>query len=311
MKAFITGVSGFVGAALARELLRRGHSVHGLVRGTTQWRLTDIQDRITLHTGDLIDKESVGRAMSAAQPSVVFHLGAYGTYPGKQSDVQQILETTIFGSLNVFTTAKEYGVPQIISVGSSSEYGTKNHPMCEDELLEPNSYYGVGKAAQTLLGAHMARSDGVSITTVRLFSVFGPFEEPGRFVPTVIRNALLGEDIAIADPSIARDYCYVSDAIEALILAGEKTNLSGEIINVSNGKQHTLMDVYDAVIAATGSNSKAVVGAHEKRTFDTKTWVADVEKMRTLLGFTPRFSLAEGIMDMVKWFPEHAHVYDH
>lgn len=311
MKAFVTGASGFVGAGLARALLVRGDEVHCLVRPSSNlWRLEDIKKELHVHTGDFLDKEIVTRAMRAALPSVVFHLGSYGTYPKQQHDTRKILEATILGAHTVFSAAKENGVGMLVNAGSSSEYGPKDHPMREDEPLAPNSYYALGKAAQTFLGQHMARAEGLPVVTLRLFSIYGPFEEPGRFVPTVISNALRGIDVPIADPHIARDFLYLPDAIDAFLLAAEKPELSGEVINVGSGTQATLLDVYNEVIAKTGSKSRASFGTYEKRPFDTNIWVADTHKLRTLLGCAPRFSLAQGIADMVKWFPSHAHVYE-
>lgn len=311
MKAFVTGASGFVGAGLARALLARGDEVHCLVRASSNlWRLDGIKKELHFHTGDFLDKEVVSRSLLSAQPSVVFHLGSYGTYPKQQNDTAKILEATLLGAHTVFSAAKENGVGMVVNAGSSSEYGPKDHPMREDEPLAPSSYYAVGKAAQTFLGQHMARAEGFPIVTLRLFSIYGPFEEPGRFVPTVISNALRGIDVPIADPHIARDFLYLPDAIDAFLLAAEKPELSGEVINVGSGTQSTLLDVYNAVIAKTGSASKASFGKYEKRPFDTNIWVADTDKMHTLLECTPRFTLAEGIADMVKWFPSHAHVYE-
>ncbi len=310
MKAFITGISGFVGAGLARELVKRGEEVHGLVRpGSDEWRLKDIETKITLHRAELLDEHSLEKAVTTAQPTTIFHLASYGTYPGKQVEPKKILETNLLGSLNVFQAAEKVGA-LVVSAGSSSEYGRKNHPMQENELIVPESYYAVGKAAQTFLGQQFAQSKKCPVITLRLFSVYGPFEEPGRYVPTVINLALQGKDIQISDPAIGRDYIYVPDAVEAFIVAAQHPELSGEIINVGSGVQSTLGDVYTEVIRATGSESKALFGAHEKRAVDSAVWVAHTEKMRARLNLSPRFTLAEGIQDMVKWFPSYAPHYN-
>jgi len=309
MRAFITGISGFVGAGLAKALVERGDEVYGLVRSQADlWRLEGIKDTLRLHIGDIGDKTSVEHALSSAKPSIVFHLASYGTYPGKQTDPLQILKTNVDGALNIFNAAEALNA-YVVNAGTSSEYGTKDHPMREDELLEPHGYYAVSKAAQTLLGQYEARSRRVNVVTLRLFSVYGPFEEPGRYVPTVIANALAGKDVPISDPTIARDYIYLPDVVDAFIAAAEKRELSGEIINVGSGRQSTLGEVYDAVIKVTGSSSRSMIGAYDKRAVDSSMWVADVTKMKNKLNVTPRFSLAEGIADMVKWLPAYASRY--
>ncbi len=310
MKAFITGVSGFVGAGLARELVQRGEEVHGLIRpGSDMWRVKDIETKITLHQGELLDELTLEAAVKAARPTIIFHFASYGTYPGKQLEPKKIFETNALGSLNVFQAAEKVGA-LVVNAGSSSEYGAKNHPMREDELISPESFYAVGKAAQTLLAQQLARAKKISAITLRLFSVYGPFEEPGRYVPTVINLALQGKDIPISDPAIGRDYVYLPDVVDAFLAAAKHPELSGEIINVGSGVQSTLGDVYTEVIRATGSTSKALVGAHEKRAVDSAVWVAQTDKMRIRLGLAPRFTLAQGIADMVKWLPSYASHYN-
>ena len=85
--------------------------------------------------------------------------------------------------------------------------------------------------------------------------------------------------------------------------------LSGKIINVGTGTQHTLKDVFDAVIAVTKSSSKVAINAYPARSFDTTTWVADATKLKSLLGVSPKYSLAEGVARMVRWFPPYAKYY--
>lgn len=310
MKAFISGISGFVGAGLARHLLTEGVEVHGMVRESSNlWRLEDIKGDLHLHIGDLLDKDSVTRAIANAKPDVVFHLAVYGAYP-TQKDADLILSTSLLSTLHLLNAAKEVGVGMFVNTGSSSEYGTKDHPMREDERIDPNSYYAVGKAAQTLLCQQFARQEKLPVVTLRLFSVYGPHEEPGRLVPAVIVNALQGKDIALADPRIARDFIYLEDVAAAYLAAAKKPELSGEVLNLGSGTQHTLKELVDAIMVITNSTSESVVGAYEKRSFDTYTWVGDMKKTKSLLGFTPRHSFQEGLTKSVAWFTQHGTYYN-
>ncbi len=309
MKAFITGISGFVGAGLARRLLGAGHEVHGIVRPTSNlWRLEGVTDSLHLHEGDLLEKESLVRALRAAHPEVVFHLGVYGAY-STQQDKEKILQSSILSTLSLLEAAKEVGVKVLVNTGSSSEYGTKDHPMREDERIDPNSYYAVGKAAQTLLCQHYGRAEKLPVLTLRLFSVYGQFEESGRLVPTVIMNALENKDIQLADPRIARDFVYLDDVSDAFILAAQKPELAGEVFNVGSGTQTTLREFADLVINETKSTSNLVEGAYEKRSFDTFSWVADMKKSEEQLGFTPRYDLNKGLKESIVWFTQHADKY--
>jgi nucleoside-diphosphate-sugar epimerase len=302
MKVFITGIAGFVGAGLARALLQDGVEVHGLVRPSSNlWRIEDLKNKLHLHIGDLLDAESIRVAIKKARPDTLFHLGVYGAYPAYQKDKEMIMRSTLFSTMTILDSAKEYGVGIVINTGSSSEYGTKNHPMREDERIEPNSYYAVGKASQTLYCQHFAREEKVPVITLRLFSVYGPREEPTRFIPTLITKALVNEDVPLTDPRVARDFIYLDDVIDVYRAVAGRPELSGEVFNVGTGVQRTLQETFDVVVASTGSTSKALVGAYEGRSFDTNFWVADMSKTHVQLGITPRHSLESGLRATINW----------
>lgn len=309
MIALITGISGFVGAGLARYLLAQKVEVHGIVRQSSNlWRLEDIRHELTLHIGDLLDEHSTSAVLQKVKPNVVFHLAVYGAY-SSQKDTERILSTTVKSTLHLLTASRENGVSMFVNTGSSSEYGTKNHPMREDELVDPNSYYAVGKVAQTHLCRQFSRQDGLPTITLRLFSVYGPYEEPGRLVPTVIGNALSGNEIIISDPKVARDFIYIDDVARALHLVSQRHDLSGEVINLGSGIQHTLGEMANAIIAQTKSQSAFVVGGNEKRSFDTYTWVADTTKIESLLDFCPSYNMDEGVSKSVEWYKKNASYY--
>jgi len=301
MRCFITGISGFVGAGLASRLLAEG-AVSNL------WRLKGMEDALRLHSGDLLDSASVQAALLSAKPDVLFHLGVYGAYPA-QKDKSLILRTSFLSTVGLLDAAKEAKVGLVINTGSSSEYGTKNKPMREDDVLEPNSYYAVGKAAQTLYCRQFARDEKLPVITLRLFSVYGPYEERGRFMPTLISKALRNEDVPVSNPLNARDFIYLDDVSEAYVAVMKKPELSGEILNIGSGIQHTLRDAIDIVLKETGSTSRPLFGAEGGRGFDTSRWVANMEKTRAILNLTPARSLKEGLGDMIVWMRDNIHEY--
>lgn len=309
MKVFITGISGFVGANLARRLLSLGHEVHGIVRpDKNPWRLIDISDDMVLHRQDLLDRDKLHATLMAERPEVLYHLAVYGAYPS-QKDANLILRTAVMGTLDMLTAAKAAEVGMVVNTGSSSEYGTKDHPMREDEIVEPSSYYAIGKVAATHLGQYLARAEKLPVITVRPFSVYGPYEEPGRLVPTVIGKALDNEDMPLADPATARDFIYVDDVVEGLIAASTRADLSGEVFNLGSGRQEKLESLVGTVVRVTGSTSKILWGAYPPGPFDTSVWVADMSKAKEKLFYQARTPLAEGLSKTVEWFRKHRRFY--
>ncbi len=301
MRAFVTGATGFIGANLVRRLLEYGYEVHVLIRPESKrWRIEDILSNLHLHEGDL-QTADFNHIFTTSQPDVIFHLGVFGAYQF-QTEPRQILETTVFGTLRLLQAAKQSGVKILVAAGSSSEYGTKQHPMHEDELVEPNTYYAIGKVTQTHLCQHFSRVEKLPTVSLRLFSVYGPYEEPGRLVPTLIRKSFANEALEMADPSIARDYIYVDDVIDAFMVAADHPEYSGEVFNVGTGEQTCLRDIVAQVLRLTGSNSGVNWGAYAQRSFDTSIWVADTVKVYRNLGFRAQHSLEDGLRKTINWF---------
>lgn len=306
MSVFITGGTGFVGANIARRLVEQGEEVHLLARsGASFWRLEDIKQRLTIHEGDLNDPTSLTAALQAAKPEVVYHLAAYGAYHD-QSDPAKILRTNLFGTLNLLQAAKTAGVKMLVNAGSSSEYGTKDHPMSEEGLIEPNSYYAIGKAAQTHLCQHVSRTEGLPTITLRLFAVYGPYEDPNRLIPTLITRALAGEDLPLAAPETPRDYIYIDDVVDAFLAAAKRSDFSGQIFNVGTGHQSLLRDPVEMILALTGSSSKTLWGTYPARPFDPTVWVADTNRLQDVLKIKPRYDLHTGLEKHIAWQREHA-----
>ena len=253
---FVTGATGFVGAVLARKLADLGCDVHLLVRdNANRWRLRDVENAFTFHRGDLTDLEGLRKIVSNVRPTVVYHLGVHGAYPF-QTDADETILTNVFGSWNLLKACSDADYKVFVNTGSSSEYGSKPHAMRETDVLEPNSYYAVAKSAQTLVCRHTARADKRPINTFRLFSVYGPYEEPSRLVPTVIRNCLEGRELKMVSPETARDFIYVEDVVDAYLRIDELSRHCGEVFNIGTGMQSTVRDVVEASARATEASPK-------------------------------------------------------
>ena len=307
----ITGATGFVGANLARHLLHEGHKVHLLVRhGYAPWRIEAIRDQVRLHEVDLSNLQSLTRAVGSIRPEWVFHLAAYGAY-SSQTDVQQMLQTNIIGTANLVQACLETGFEALINTGSSSEYGFKDHAPAETEWLDPNSYYAVTKASATLFCRYTAQSKNVPITTLRLYSVYGPYEEPTRLMPTLVLKGLRRELPPLVNPDIARDYVYVNDVNRAYLLAAAiKGQQLGAVYNVGTGIQTTLRQVVDVARRILDIRAEPKWGTMENRSWDTNTWVSNNRHIQEVLGWRPQYDFEAGFREMVTWFRDNPDVLE-
>lgn len=304
-RILLTGATGFVGANLARRLLRDGHEAHLLIRPSARtWRIEEIRPHVRLYEAPLEDAVAVAAAVHRIRPEWVFHLAAHGAY-SSQTDVRRIVQTNILGTVNLVESCLQSGSEAFVNTGSSSEYGFKDHAPAETEWLEPNSHYAVSKASATLYCRHTAQSRRVHMPTLRLYSVYGPWEEPTRLIPTLLVRGLDGRLPPLANPDTARDFVYSEDVTDAYLLAATVPNQEpGAVYNVGTGVQTTLRDVVATARRVLGVTPEPQWGSMADRSWDTQVWVADSRKICRELGWQPRHDLAEGLRLTAEWLRE-------
>jgi nucleoside-diphosphate-sugar epimerase len=297
----LTGGAGFVGSSIARRLVELGVDVHLLFRpGSDLWRVRDFQSQIHFHESDLLDEPRTLKVFRSVNPEAVLHLAAYGGHP-EEKDADRILRTNFLGFWNVLRACVPTRCELIVNAGSSSEYGFKGHASRETDLLEPNSFYAVSKAAATHLGRYASRLERFSIATLRLGSVFGPYEAPTRLIPTVIQRSLLGQPLDMVDPETGRDFVFIDDVVRAFTSWDRLRALKGDSVNIGSGIQSTVRDALETILDLTGSQSVVRWNRMPPRIWDTKTWVSDISQARLKLDWIPRVSFREGIKQTIEW----------
>ena len=308
-RVVLTGATGFVGANLTRRLLSEGHEVHLLLRAKhNDWRIRSIMNDVYIHIVDLNNAETLSSTLSSIRPDWIFHLAAYGAY-SSQTNLQQMADTNLVATANLVDVCVKLGFDAFINTGSSSEYGYKDHAPCEDEWIEPNSSYAVTKAAATHYCRFIAQSKNVNLATVRLYSFFGPYEEPGRLIPTLIIEGLQGKLPPLVNPTIARDYVFVDDISEAyLTLASNPGGISTKVYNLGSGTQLSLREVVEVACQSLPIRANPLWGSMPARQWDTPIWIADHSKITSDLGWKPVFSFIDGFQQTVSWFLSHADI---
>lgn len=305
----LTGASGFVGANLARRLLEEGHQVHLLLRENhAGWRIRSIRPHVHIHITDMVDGEALKGIVQTVKPEWIFHLAAEGAYSW-QNDLNRIIATNIQATVNLASACFDAGFEAFIHTGSSSEYGAKDHAPREDEFADPNSFYGAAKASATMFLRYCAVRRGLNITTLRLYSVYGPFEDPRRLVPALILNGSAGRYPPLVNPDVARDFVFSEDVCSACLLAAQNpVGGPGRVFNVGSGTQTRLRDIAEIARDYFQIAQPPAWGSMENRNWDTQTWVADINRIQTGLGWQPQVSLVEGFARTARWFQENLEI---
>lgn len=306
----VTGGAGFIGANLIRRLSKNNPKIHLIVcQNTNIWRLNEIESKLFLHRSNLLDLAIIKRLIRQIQPTLIFHLAAHGSY-SIQTNTEQIIQTNILGTLHLLEALQQGNYRAFINTGSSSEYGTKNSPMSERDNLEPLTMYAASKASATLMCRAYALTYQKPIVTLRPFSIYGPWEEPTRFIPTVITSLLENKTINLTAGVVRRDFVYVDDMIDAYIKASEHANrFKGEVFNIGTGKQHSNDEVIKLLATLLKTNPRITKGTYPRRSFDTETWIANNSSARKKLEWIPKHSLIRGLEKMIKWIRRNEDYY--
>lgn len=298
-KVFITGANGFIGANLTKLLINKNYNVSILVRKKSNlWRLNEIKSKIKLYYGDIENKNNLKTIINKIKPTYIIHLSSYGN-SSNENDLRKIINIDVLGLINLLEASNNINYKKMIVCGSSSEYGFKDKPMSETDYLNPNSYYSAAKGSATLLAQSYALKNNKPIIILRPFSVYGPFEENNRLIPTIINKALKHEKILVTKEMVKRDFVFIDDAVSAFYKAMTIKLKNGEIINIGTGKQYSNKEIVKKIENIL--KIKLEVGTFPKRSWDTNSWVANISKAKKVLRWNPKYSLDQGLRETINW----------
>ena len=310
-RIIITGASGFIGSNLVKKKFKK-NEIHVFARKNSNlWRLKDIKSEIKIHRINFNNSSKILSEISKIKPDHVFHFATFGGYQF-QKDVKTIVDSNIRNSVNFMQSLSEYGrLEKFVNIGSSSEYGPKIKPMKEINLAEPISPYGIAKLAQTHFAKYFFKKYGLPSVTLRLFSVYGPLEEPGRLIYDIMTHILKKNTLKLASKKVKRDFIFVDDVIDAVEKVSNTSNIEGEIFNVGSGKDHSIEDIIKIVHCKLKKDLKVSWGNIEKqKTFETKNpWLADISKIKKELKWNPKTNLEIGMTKTFEWYKQNMYMY--
>jgi len=302
-RVLVTGAEGFIGSYLVKRLLKEGALVHALVRkGSSLWRIQDSLDRLSVLQSDITDPASLQSALSRLRPQVVFHLAALVDVSRSWELIVTLARTNIMGTINLLSALQEAPLDAFIHTASSEEYGDAPSPIPETQRESPISPYSFSKLASTHFCLMAARTFDLPVTVLRLFPVYGPFQESSMFIPSAIRDLLLKKAFKMSPGEQIREFTYVDDVIEAYLTVARCPDARGELLNVGSGVPYKIKDVIEMLRGLIGVDAAVEAGAIPYRKGEGKEIVCDNRRIRRLTGWSPAVSLEEGLRLTVEWY---------
>ena len=314
MKYLITGGAGFIGSNLVEKLIARGDQVvvlDNLSTGLAK-NLSSINEKITFQEGNILDEAVIDKLVS--ESDFVVHLAAaLGVFNIVNKPLES-LRTNLQGSEIVLEACDKYGKP--VLVASTSEIYGKNDkvPLNEEDdriighPLKSRWSYSEAKAVDESLAYFYYLENKLPIRIVRFFNTVGPRQvgHYGMVLPRFVSAALKNEPLSVyGSGEQIRCFCHVDDAVRALLLVMDSDKAIGEVFNVGNNHQISIMELANKVIEITGSNSCIEKIAYEKAYpegfEDMQRRVPDISKIKRVIGWAPEINLDQVIKDIAAY----------
>jgi nucleoside-diphosphate-sugar epimerase len=299
MRVLLTGASGFLGSHVARLLVHEGCQVFALARpGSDLWRLHDVQNALQFVVGDVLDGAQVTAAVEQARPDVCLHLAWYaepGVYLHSPRNVEYI-----GASLHLAARLAEAGCQRLVVAGTVAEYDADYGYLAESTPTRPVTLYAASKVATQTVLARLAEQVGLSTAWARIFYIYGPGENPKRFVPDVITTLLRGEPTRTTLGEQVRDYLHVAD-VAAALWAVAQSDLTG-VVNVGSGASVTNRQIVQQIGAIVQRPELVRFGDLPYRAGDPMFVCADVRRLRQQTGWQPHYDIDSGLQQTVEWW---------
>lgn len=302
----VAGGAGFVGSTLVRLLLEKQSNVvvyDNFLHGVKQ-NLTEIQDRINIIPGDILDAPMFMKALKENDIDYVFHCVGDAFVPTTYNFPQRALEINVDGTLKVLMTSKQMGVKRVLYVSSTEVYGEALKPKIDEgHPLLPLNTYAVTKLAADRLCYTLFLEHDIPVITARIFNTFGPRDTQPRVIPDIIYQLSRSNIIELGNVEAERDFVYVEDTARGLITLMESRIPNGEAVNVGTGKSWKIREVAEIVGDIMGYDEIKIITTSERlRKFDIEKFCCDPTKIFRETDWRPEISFREGIRRTIDWF---------
>lgn len=296
----VLGAAGFIGSLAFHTLSSFRADVYGMARDVHAWRSTALGN-FQLKQVDLRNQPVLEALLSEIKPRTIFNFSAVGAYPTQQ-DLNEMIEinTKLVANLGQWCLLNDC---TLVHSGTSSEYGVNCAGPSEDDVCLPNSVYSSTKLAATHLLQQFGRETGFRGIVLRFYSIYGPLEDSGRLIPTIIRNGLDRALPHFSSPQISRDFVYVVDALEAAWLAAiyAHSHTGTLVLNIGSGVPTSMSEVATVTKELFAIESQPIFVSNLRK-WDLENWYSNPLLAKNILGWVARTTFANGLRLTLDWY---------
>lgn len=312
----VTGAEGFIGSTLVDLLLEQGAKVRAFVhykpyaeKGHLAHLMGD--SRVEMLAGDVRD---AGRVMDAvAGCDTVFHLAALIGIPYSYDSPGAYVQTNVVGTENVAEACRRHSVRRLVHTSTSEVYGTAlTAPISEEHPLQPQSPYSASKIGADMMALSHWHAFELPVTVVRPFNTYGPRQSARAVIPAILAQLHSGaREIKLGSLTPTRDFTYVTDTARGFMALAECDAALGHAVNLGVGREISIGELAEALIAASGREAKVVVDPSRLRPSgsEVQRLLSDNSRAREWAGWAPEVSLTEGLKRTSAWVAENLRLF--
>jgi nucleoside-diphosphate-sugar epimerase len=298
----VTGASGFIGARVAERLHARGHTVALLLKSPRPGdRAAGLYSNCELMRGDLNDPASYAEAVRAYKADTVIHAAWAGVDGGRRNEFLQVGNITAAARLLEECIAA--GARHFVGIGSQAEYGPHEIPLTETVEARPTTLYGCSKLAACQITQTICRMANARHAWIRIFSTYGPRDNPNWLIPGIIRKLLKSEVPPLTAGEQQWDFLFVDDAADAIVAVAETAAAFG-VFNLGSGESPSLRQTITMLRDLINSDLELGFGQVPYRPDQVMFLKADIGRLMRTTGWSPKVDLQTGLKQTVQWFSE-------
>ena len=300
-RVLVTGATGFIGRHLCAALQQSGAVVLATSRSPIEGSLIGVG----LISGDITDAGFVAQLVAKNQPEYVFHLAAFKKRSHGMADFRLAADTNFLATANLAMACQASpSFRQLVALGTCEEYGPAGTPFREESREMPANSYAVTKLAATYFLQTMHRASRFPVVILRPTLAYGPGQGVDMMLPALIRSLLAGRRFPMTPAAQTRDYVYIDDLVQAMLLASGNPSVCGQVMNVSSGEPVALRTIAEQVAALVGGEVADLLdfGVFDYRPGEAMSYWADPAAIQSKLGWRLLTGLQEGLLRTVDFY---------